>query len=60
MNSHWIIVGAETGNRKDKIEPKAEWIEQVIKQADHWHLPIFMKDNLKPYWHGELRQEFPK
>ena len=56
----WIIVGAETGNRKDKIEPKEEWIEQVIQQADHWHLPIFMKDNLKPYWHGELRQEFPE
>ena len=56
----WIIIGAETGNRKGKIEPEAEWIERVIKQADHWHLPIFMKDNLKPYWDGQLRQEFPE
>lgn len=56
----WVIIGAETGNRKGKIEPKTEWIEQIIEQADYFGIPVFMKDNLKPYWHGELRQEFPK
>ena len=58
-NLDWLIIGAETGNRQAKIIPQKQWIEQVIKQADHWHFPIFMKDNLKPYWYGELRQEFP-
>lgn len=58
-NLDWLIIGAETGNRQAKIIPQKQWIEQVIKQADHSHLPIFMKDNLKPYWHEELRQEFP-
>lgn len=56
----WIIIGAETGNRKGKIKPKKEWIEQIITQADYLGIPVFMKDNLKPYWHGELRQEFPE
>ena len=55
----WIIIGSETGNRKRKITPKDEWIRPIVKQADESGIPIFMKDNLKPYWHGELRQEFP-
>jgi len=55
----WVIIGAETGNRKDKIVPKEEWIEFICEQADHSSSPIFMKDNLKPYWHEPLRQEFP-
>lgn len=56
----WIIIGAETGNRKGKIIPKKQWIEQIIEVADAGNVAVFMKDNLKPYWHGELRQEFPK
>ena len=56
----WMIIGAETGNRKDKIIPKKKWIEELIRYADYEDVPVFMKDNLKPYWPGELRQEFPK
>jgi len=56
----WIIIGAETGNRKGKIAPREQWIEQIVEVANKGGVPIFMKDNLKPYWHGELRQEFPK
>ena len=56
----WVIIGAETGNRKGKIVPKEEWIKHIIDQADENDIPIFLKDNLKPYWHGELRQEFPE
>lgn len=29
----WFILGAETGNRKDKVVPKREWIEGVVEQA---------------------------
>jgi protein gp37 len=56
----WVIIGAETGNRKGKIKPKEEWIAHILDQADHWKIPVFMKNNLKPYWHERLRQEFPK
>ena len=27
----WIIVGAETGSRKDKVIPRREWIEQNVQ-----------------------------
>ena len=26
----WVILGAETGNRKVKIIPKKEWIEKIV------------------------------
>ena len=54
----WIIIGAETGNRKGKVVPQEEWIAHIIDQADYWRVPVFMKDNLKPYWHDPLRREF--
>jgi len=56
----WVIIGAEIGNRKGKITPEEEWIFDIVDQADGWNVPVFMKDNLQPYWSGKLRQEFPK
>lgn len=52
----WIIVGAETGNRKGKIIPEKLWIEKLISQARDRDIPIFLKYNLK--WHEKI-QEFP-
>jgi protein gp37 len=52
----WLIIGAETGNRKNKIIPKPEWIEE-FRNID---IPVFMKNNLRDIVKGELRQEFPK
>jgi len=56
----WIIIGAETGNRKGKVKPKEQWILNLLKEAEDHQIPIFMKNNLKPYYKGELIQEFPK
>jgi protein gp37 len=42
----WIILGAETGNRKDKVEPTCEWFSEVVKSAAETHTPVFMKDSL--------------
>ena len=56
----WVIIGAETGNRKGRVQPKTEWIKNILYHMNYWNVPVFMKSNLKPYWHGELRQEFPK
>lgn len=56
----WIIIGAETGNRKGKIKPYKEWIARLLIAATINKLPVFMKDNLKPYWHDKLLKEFPK
>jgi len=57
----WIIIGAETGNRKSRIRPEMEWIEGIFLKVPVG-TAVFMKDNL-----GEdLRpaagfvQEFPE
>ena len=58
---NWVIIGAETGNRKNKVIPKVEWIEQIVSGCDICGIPVFMKDSLIPII-GEknMRREFPK
>ena len=41
----WIIIGAETGNSKDKIVPKVQWITDLIAQVPS-DIPIFIKQNV--------------
>lgn len=59
----WIIVGAETGNRKNKPVPTWFWFNQIVAvRRDLPHpLAIFMKPSLRPHvpdgW--TFRQEFP-
>ena len=56
----WVIVGAETGRRKDKITPKREWIENIVSDCKKYDIPIFMKSSLADIWGEPLIQEFPK
>lgn len=58
---NWIIIGAETGMRKNKINPELEWIKKIVLYADVNGIPVFMKESLKPIV-GEknMRREFPK
>ena len=56
----WIIVGAETGNRKNKFIPDSQMIGEVVWTHEKFIIPLFMKDNLRPYWDYELIQQFPK
>lgn len=55
----WFIIGAETGNRKEKVVPKREWIENIVDYARSVGKPVFMKDSLKPIWGDDLITEFP-
>ncbi len=56
----WLIIGAETGNRKNKIVPQKEWIDKICKTADYFNIPVFMKDSLVPIISEEnMRREFP-
>lgn len=62
IKKKWIIIGAETGNRKDKVIPKREWIENILTDLKEigYTGKIFMKDNLKKiYPDMELIQEYP-
>jgi protein gp37 len=53
----WLIVGKETGNRKEKLIPKHEWIEEIIDFTAKTGIRLFIKDNLN---HIPVIQEFPK
>ena len=55
----WIIVGAETGNRKEKVIPKREWIEHIAETCKRSNIPLFMKDSLRGLMGADFRQEFP-
>ena len=57
----WVIVGAETGSRKNKIIPDKKWLLYIIKYCDLHKIPIFIKDNLLKYYpkFGYMK-EFPK
>ena len=57
----WVIIGAETGRKKDKVIPKIEWINHIVSCADAYGVPVFMKDSLIPIV-GEksMRREFPE
>ena len=55
----WVIIGAETGNRKGKVVPHLEWIEEIVTECEYSGIPVFMKESLAPIWGEPLIQEFP-
>lgn len=56
----WVIIGAETGNRKGKVVPEKSWIDAITAACDELHIPVFMKDSLIPIVGEEnMRREFP-
>ena len=55
----WIIVGAESGNRKGKVIPKREWIEHIAETCRRSQIPMFMKESLRELMGDDFRQEFP-
>ena len=55
----WVIIGAETGNRKDKVTPDYEWVRTIVSDCKTFGVPVFMKDSMKPIWGPALLREFP-
>lgn len=55
----WVIVGAETGNRKEKIVPQKEWIEEIADECKRCRVPILMKESLRGLMGADFRQELP-
>lgn len=57
VDPDWTIIGAETGNRKGKVIPEREWIDELAKTD----IPVFMKDSLIPIIGREnMKREYPK
>lgn len=55
----WVIIGAETGNRKGKIIPRKSWIENILMECEYSGRPVFMKESLREIMGNDFRQEFP-
>ena len=55
----WVIIGAETGNRKGKVIPKKEWVEEIVNYCIDENIPIYLKDSLKNIYPSNIK-EFPK
>lgn len=55
----WVIIGAETGNRKGKVVPRKEWIAEIAEACKRYRTPIFMKESLRGLMEADFRQEFP-
>jgi protein gp37 len=53
----WVIVGAETGNRKGKVVPALSWLFDIKKWANDRGIRLFFKDSLRDQW-GE--DDFPR
>ena len=56
----WVVIGAETGNRKEKVMPEREWIEEIVDTCDSWGTPVFMKNSLRQHMGDDFRQEWPE
>lgn len=52
-----VIIGAETGNRKDKVIPKKEWVIDIVKHCDEAHIKVFMKSSLREIMGSDFRQD---
>ena len=52
-----IIIGAETGNRPNKVIPKKSWIDYIVRQADRYKIKVFMKNSLKEIMGNDFRTD---
>jgi protein gp37 len=58
-NVQWVIIGAETGNRKGKVVPKRQWVMDILTACKDSNVPIFMKESLRDLMGDDFVQEFP-
>ena len=55
----WVIIGAETGNRKGKVLPEKKWIDDIVAECKRHGIPIFMKESLRSLMGDDLIQKYP-
>ena len=56
----WVVLGAETGNRRGKVVPEREWIVDLVLSCRSSGVPVFMKESLVPVVGEEyMVREFP-
>lgn len=52
-----VIIGAEPGNRKGKVIPKKEWINNIVNTCDKANVRVFMKESLRSIMGADFRQD---
>ena len=58
---NWVIIGAETGNRKGKVIPELDWVLEIVRYCEHNKIPVYIKDNLvRYYWKCTGYKQFPE
>lgn len=55
----WVIFGAETGNRKGKVIPKKEWVDNAVQMCRNMGAAVFMKESLRQIMGPDFIQEYP-
>lgn len=55
----WVVIGAETGNSKEKVRPEKEWIDSIVEECRNYGTPVFMKESLRSLMGPDFVQEFP-
>lgn len=55
----WVIFGAETGNRKGKIIPQKEWVDNAVQMCRNIGAAVFMKESLREIMGPDFIQEYP-
>lgn len=55
----WVILGAETGNRADKVTPRREWVDQITQFCAENEIPVFFKENLREHFNDLPASAFP-
>jgi protein gp37 len=59
LRDNWIIMGAETGNRANKVVPERGWVEPYVNFCKENNIPVFMKDSMRAVWGEDIITEFP-
>lgn len=56
----WVIIGAMTGPGSKFRQPRPEWVQAIVNDAQSAGVPVFMKDNLKKVYGDNLLREHPE
>jgi protein gp37 len=57
--ANWVIIGAETGNRKGKVIPQKAWIDDIVQDCRKQSIPVFMKESLRELMGADFIQQYP-
>ena len=55
----WVIIGAETGKRKDKIIPRREWVDNIASFCIRLGIPVFYKSSIRKLFPDLPPSQFP-